>query len=154
VRQVGRLKRVAVEAYVDEGHERREAARHFCVSPRFVNELMKLRRETGSLEPRRLGPRAGGGKLAPHAAFVRRRMIAAGELTPDELCVELEGRGASVDSNVGRLLHRLGLSHKKTLQASEQQRANIREARELLIKRRTRFFAKALPRLGRRLITA
>jgi hypothetical protein len=30
-------------------------------------------------------------------------------------------------SNVGRLLHRLGLSHKKTLQASEQQRADIRE---------------------------
>lgn len=45
--------RERVAAYVDEGHGHREAARHFRVSPRFVNELIKLRRETGSLEPRR-----------------------------------------------------------------------------------------------------
>jgi transposase len=106
--------RVRVAAYVDEGHGHREAARHFRVSPRFVNELMKLRRETGSLEPRRQGHAPGGGKLAPHVAFVGRRMAEAGELTLDELCVELEGRGVLVHrSNVGRLLHRLGLSHKK-----------------------------------------
>jgi transposase len=106
--------RVRVAAYVDEGHGHREAARHFRVSPRFVNELMKLRRETGSLEPRRQGNAPGGGKLAPHTAFVGQRMAEAGELTLDELCVELEGRGVIVHrSNVGRLLHRLGLSHKK-----------------------------------------
>ena len=92
--------RERVAAYVDEGHSHREASRHFRVSPRFVNELMKLRRETGS--------------LAPHSAFVRERMAASGELTLDELCIELEGRGVIVHrSSVGRLLHRLGLSHKK-----------------------------------------
>jgi len=106
--------RERVAAYVEEGHGHREAARHFRVSPRFVNELMKLWRETGSLEPRRQGHAPGGGKLAPHAAFVGQRMAEAGELTLDELCVELEGRGVIVHrSNVGRLLHRLGLSHKK-----------------------------------------
>jgi hypothetical protein len=47
----------------------------------------------------------------------------------------------------GACSHRLGLSHKKTLQASEQQRADIRKARELWISRRRRFFSKALPRL-------
>lgn len=103
-----------VGAFVDEGHGHREAARHFRVSPRFVNELMKLRRETGSLAPRRQGHAPGWGKLAPHAAFVQDRMAQAGELTLDELCVELEGRGVVVHrSSVGRLLHRLGLSHKK-----------------------------------------
>lgn len=106
--------RERVTAYVDEGHGHREAARHFRVSPRFVNELMKLRRETGSIEPRRQGHAPGFGKLAPHASFVSGRMAEVGELTLDELCVELEGRGVIVHrSNVGRLLHRLGLSHKK-----------------------------------------
>jgi transposase len=113
--------RERVAAYVDEGHGHREASRHFRVSPRFVNELMKLRRETGSLEPRRQGHAPGSGKLAPHVDFVRGRMAQAGELTLDELCVELEGRGVSIHrSNVGRLLHRLGLSHKKN---SARQRA-------------------------------
>ena len=51
--------RKRVAAYVDEGHGHREAARHFRVSPRFVNELMKLRRATGSLEPRRQGHAPG-----------------------------------------------------------------------------------------------
>lgn len=107
--------RERVAAYVDEGHGHREAARHFRVSPRFVNELMKLRRETGSLAPRRQGHSPGGwGKLAPYSAFVRERMGQTGELTLDELCIELEGRGVVVHrSSVGRLLHRLGLSHKK-----------------------------------------
>ncbi len=66
--------RERVAAYVDEGHGHREASRHFRVSPRFVNGLMKLRRETGSLEPRRQGHAPGWGKRVPHAAFVRERM--------------------------------------------------------------------------------
>ncbi|TWI36185.1 DDE superfamily endonuclease, partial [Mesorhizobium tianshanense] len=41
----------------------------------------------------------------------------------------------------------LGSATKKTLQASEQQRADIREARDLWIRRRKHFFNKALPRL-------
>jgi len=55
--------RERVCAFVEEGHEHREAARHFRVSPRFVNELMKCRRETGSLVPRRQGHAPGGDKL-------------------------------------------------------------------------------------------
>src|SRR5688572_30155631 len=95
--------RERVAAFVDEGHSNREASRHFRVSPRFVNNLMKLRAETGSLEPRRQGHGPGGGKLAAHADFVRARLDENGDLTLDELCVELEGRGVSVHrSNVGR----------------------------------------------------
>lgn len=106
--------RERVAAFVDEGHGHREAARHFRVSPRFVNELMKLRRETGSLAPCRQGHAPGWGKLALHDGFVRERMSASGEPTLDELCIELEARGVVVHrSSVGRLLHRLGLSHKK-----------------------------------------
>lgn len=106
--------RVRVVAFVDEGNSNREASRHFRVSPRFVNNLMKLRAETGSVEPRRQGHGMGKGKLAPYAEFVRTRVEEDGDLTLDELCVALEERGVTVHrSNVGRLLHRLGLTHKK-----------------------------------------
>jgi len=64
--------RERVAAFVDEGHGHREAARHFRVSPR-LNELMKRRRQTGSLEPRRQGHAPGSGKLASHVDFVRQR---------------------------------------------------------------------------------
>ena len=113
-----------------------------------MNELMKLRRETGSLEPRRQGHAPCWGQLASHAASCAGGWRRPGELTLDELRLELAARGVSVHrSNVGRLLHRLGLSHKKTLQASEQQRTDIREACQLWITRRRRFFADTLPRL-------
>ncbi|MGH0241451.1 IS630 family transposase [Sinorhizobium meliloti] len=69
-------------------------------------------------------------------------------MTLDELCVELAGRAVIVHrSNVGRLLHRLGLSHKKCLRASEHQRPQIAQAHELWIRRRRRLFNKALARL-------
>jgi hypothetical protein len=35
-----------VVAFVDKGRGQREAARHFRVSPQFVNDLIKLRQET------------------------------------------------------------------------------------------------------------
>lgn len=105
--------RSRVIAFVEEGHGHREAARHFRVSPRFVNNLVILKRETGSLAPRRQG-HVGGGKLNAHGDWVRGRLAENGEMTLDELCVELAGRGVIVHrSNVGRLLHRLGLSHKE-----------------------------------------
>lgn len=110
--------RVRVVGFVEEGNSHREAARHFRVSPRFVNTLMKLKAETGSLAARRQGHSPGGGKLGPHADFVRERVAENGEVTLDELCVALEGRGVMVHrSNVSRLLHRLGLSHKKSRSA-------------------------------------
>lgn len=41
--------RERVIAYVDEGHGDREAARHFRALPRFVNDLVIMIRQTGSL---------------------------------------------------------------------------------------------------------
>ena len=106
--------RERVVAFVDEGHSHRSAARHFRVSPRFVNELIKLRRETGCLEPRRMG-NPGRGKLNDVADWVRGRIARQGDLTLDALVIELrEHEGVTAHrSGVGKLLHRLGLSHKK-----------------------------------------
>lgn len=47
--------RSRVIAFIEEGHGHRAAARHFRVSPRFVNNLVILKRETGSLAPRGKG---------------------------------------------------------------------------------------------------
>ncbi len=44
--------RERVVGFVDEGHGHREAARHFRVSPKFVNDMIKLRWETGGLAPK------------------------------------------------------------------------------------------------------
>ena len=107
--------RARVVAFVEEGNRHREAARHFRVSPKFVNDMVRLKRETGTLAPKPQGSRVGG-KLAGVADWVRRRVAGKGDITLDELVVELdEHHGLTVHrSSVGRLLHRLGLSHKKS----------------------------------------
>nr|WP_157747677.1 winged helix-turn-helix domain-containing protein [Cohaesibacter sp. ES.047] len=105
--------RERVASFVEAGHSHRAAASHFRVSPRFVNNLMLLKKETGSVQPRKQG-RPDKGKLGGHHEWITRRMSENGELTLDELCLELAERGVHVHrSSVGRLLHRLGLSHKK-----------------------------------------
>ena len=58
--------RERIVAFVEEGHANREAARHFRVSPRFVNDLMILHREAGSLAAKPQGRPCGSGKLAEH----------------------------------------------------------------------------------------
>lgn len=106
--------RERVVAFVEEGRTRRASAEHFRVSPRFVNNMMILKRETGCLAPKRQGHGGANGKLKDHADWLRRRMADNGDLTLDELCAELANLGVTIHrSNVGRLLHRLGLSHKK-----------------------------------------
>ena len=109
--------RERVVAFVDEGHGHREASRHFRVSPKFVNDMIKLRRETGALLAKRQGNLGRTGKLRGLAGWVRSRLDEQGDLTLDELCLELEHEhDVRVHrSAVGRWLHRLGLSHKKKL---------------------------------------
>jgi len=64
--------RERVVAYVDEGHSHRAAARHFRVSPRFVNNLIILRRETGTLEAKKQGHHGNWSKLNPFETWVRK----------------------------------------------------------------------------------
>ena len=106
--------RSRVIAFVEEGNGHREAARHFRVSPRFVNDMVILKRESGSLLPKAQGNHSEG-KLAPYAAWLRDRLAVKGELTLDGVVGEMAAvHGVSVHrGSVGRWLHRLGLSHKK-----------------------------------------
>ena len=107
--------RSRVIGYVDEGHGHRQAARYFRVSPKFVNDLVKLRRETGCLTPRRQGNGGGHGKLVDVTGWLEARVAAKSGITLDELVAELaETHGIAVHrATVWRVLRGLGLSHKK-----------------------------------------
>ena len=107
--------RTRVIGYVDEGHGHRQAARHFRVSPKFVNDLVRLRRETECLTPRRQGNGGGPGKLVDVTGWLEARVTAKSGITLDELVSQLaETHGIDVHrTTVWRVLRGLGLSHKK-----------------------------------------
>ena len=99
---------------VEQGSTHTETARRLCVSIEFVNDMVRLKRETGSLAPKPQG-NPGRGKLTSVKSWVASRITAQPDLTIDELTAELATEhGLKVHrSSVGRLLLRLGLSHKK-----------------------------------------
>ena len=62
--------RERVVAFVEEGHSHRAAATHFRVSPRFVNNMMILKRETGSVSAMRQGHGGAASKLKDHGCLL------------------------------------------------------------------------------------
>ena len=90
--------------------------------------MVILKRESGGLLPKAQGNHAAG-KLAPFAAWLRDRLAVKGDLTLDEIVVEMAAvHGVSVHrGSVGRWLHRLGLSHKKN--AARQRNPATRRGR-------------------------
>ena len=107
--------RERVVSRVEQGHSHRSTAVHFSVSIKFVNDMVKLKRETGSLCAQPVGNNRGHGKLEPYKDWVRDRVASKGDITLMELGLELDEQfGVRVHhSSMGRFLHRLGLSHKK-----------------------------------------
>ena len=63
-------------------------ARQFRVSPRFVNDMVILRRESGGLLPKAQGNHAEG-KLARFDGWLRDRLGVKGCLTLDEIVAEM-----------------------------------------------------------------
>ena len=107
--------RQRVVDFVEEGHTHRSAAAQFRVSVKFVNDMVLLKRATGALEPKPQGNGGGHGKLAGVADWIGRRITAKGDLTLDELVVELRSEQgvAAHRTSVWRCLRRLKLTHKK-----------------------------------------
>jgi len=108
--------RQRVVKYVEEGHTHRAAAARFRVSVKFVNDMVILKRETGSLEPKTQGHGGGNSKLMRVRGWIEDRMKRKGDLTLDDLVAELAGRhGISIHRvSVWRFLRGLGLTHKKS----------------------------------------
>ena len=86
-------------------------ARHFRVSPRFVNDMVILKRESGGLLPKAQGNHAEG-KLAPYSSWLCERLAVKGDLTLEENVAEMASvHGVAVHrGSVGKWLHRLGFS--------------------------------------------
>ena len=57
--------RQRVVDFVTEGNTHRSAAARFRVSVKFVNDMVKLKRATGSLAPKPQGNGGGHGKVIP-----------------------------------------------------------------------------------------
>ena len=107
--------RQRVVDFVEEGHSHRSAAAQFRVSIKFVNDMVLLKRRTGSLEAKPQGNGGGHGKLAGVAGWIERRIKEKRDLTLDELVVELrDWQGVAAHRvSVWRHLRGLGLTHKK-----------------------------------------
>ncbi|WP_027255759.1 helix-turn-helix domain-containing protein [Leisingera aquimarina] len=107
--------RQRVVDFVEEGHSHRSTAAHFRVSVKFVNDMVKLKRETGSLDPKPQGNGGGHGKLGTVRDWLERRIAEKRDLTLDDLVAELEDQhGISAHRvSVWRVLRSLGLTHKK-----------------------------------------
>jgi len=92
-------------------------AAQFRVSIKFVNDMVILKRTTGSLEARKQGNCGGHGKLAGVADWIGRRIREKRDLTLDELVVELRKvqRVEAHRVSIWRHLRDLGLTHKKRL---------------------------------------
>jgi len=106
--------RERVVAFVEEGNTHRSAAAQFRVSVKFVNDMVNLKRQTGSLAPKRQG-NGGWSKLGRYDDWARRTMAERSDLTQEGLAHALQsehGERVAV-SSIGYWLHRLGLSHKK-----------------------------------------
>src|SRR5215213_7212295 len=108
--------RVRVASFVDAGHSRRAAARHFGVSDSFAIKLMRRQRQSGSPAPARQGRPRGTGKLASHEAFLVRIVEAQPDITMPDLAARLlEKHGVvAAPASLSRLLCRCGFTYKKT----------------------------------------
>ena len=92
------------------------------LAAQFVERHLAMSQNTVS------DPDAMGSKLAAHGVWIRDRVLAHGEVTLDELCRELAGRGVDVHrATVARFLHGLGLSNKKKPQGKRAAKAGDRQ---------------------------
>lgn len=107
--------RQRVVDHVAEGNTHRSAAARFRVSVKFVNDMVKLKAATGGLAPKAQGNGGGHGKLAGLKDWVARRIGEKRDLTAATLAAEIAAtHGMAVHrGSVWRLLHELGLTHKK-----------------------------------------
>src|SRR5215212_811446 len=98
--------RVRVIAFVEGGHSRRAAARHFGVSDSFAIKLLHRQTRLGSPAPARQGRPRGTGKLAPYEEFLIRTVEAKPDITMPELAARLlEKHGVTVaPATLSRLL--------------------------------------------------
>lgn len=113
-----------VLAAYDRGMKTKQIATVFAVSRAWARRLKQRRSQTGQTQPRPMG-----GVRVVKIDLARLRQLV--DQQPDATIVELHQRlgSACCVSAVAMALRRLGLSLKKTLHASEQDRPDVAQAR-------------------------
>jgi transposase len=108
--------RVRVAGFVEAGHSRRAAARHFGVSDSFAIKLRRRQAQSGSPAPARPGRPRGTGRLAPYETFLVQTVEAKPDITMPELAARLwqEHGISAAPATLSRLLCRRGFTYKKT----------------------------------------
>jgi transposase len=106
---------VRVAAFVEAGHSRRAAARHFGVSDSFAIKLVRRQGRSGSPAPARQGRPRGGGKLALYEVYLVQIIETEPAITMPELAARLlEEHGVvAAPATLSRLLCRRGFTYKK-----------------------------------------
>jgi transposase len=116
-------------ARVQAGESVRFVAQVLNISPSSVVKWSQRFKATGSPAAGKMGGYRPGVLVGTHAVFLRGR-IAQGDFTLRSLVAELAGRGLKVDyRTVWAFVHREGLSFKKTVLPSEQDRPDIARKR-------------------------
>ena len=107
--------RVRVIAFVEAGHSRRAAARHFGVSDSFAIKLLHRPARAGSPAPARQGRPCGTGKLAPCEGFLVQVVEAQPDIVMPELAARLlDQQGVRAQpATLSRFLCRRGFTYKK-----------------------------------------
>src|SRR5207237_6771346 len=120
--------RTRVIARVESGASRREAAKHYAVSPSTAVIWVKCFRETGRCAAK---PRGGSTSLLEkHAEFWLALIERQSDLTLDEVvCAMRKHRIAGSRTAVWRFFQRHKMTFKKSLRAAEQERADVARAR-------------------------
>ena len=108
--------RARIVGHVRAGHSRRDAARHFGVSPSCAVKLLKRVDRTGLAEPAPQGRPRGSGKLGPHQAFLIARVEAQPDIAMPELARALQAERGVIASpaSLSRVLCKAGFTYKKT----------------------------------------
>ena len=106
--------RLRLVAFIADGHSRREAAARFKTAASSAVNVMKLWKDTGSVEPRLRGGFRHG-KLKPHREFILGVVGEQPDITMPELAEALRvAKGVKIDpSNLSKFLIGCGLSYKK-----------------------------------------
>lgn len=107
--------RERVVAAVDKGLAKRDVAEAFGVSVRTLNRYLRLRRETGSLEPREI-PGRPSVKGAALVAGLRPQAGAHADATVPEHCRlwEAAGNDAVSEATMARVLEKSGLTPRES----------------------------------------
>ncbi|MEM9900071.1 MAG: IS630 family transposase [Pseudomonadota bacterium] len=120
-----------VVALVDEGLSCREAARRLRISAASAVRIMQRKKSTGGVNASRQG-RPRRSKLDAVSDWLNARVEAEPDITMPELAeaLRLEHDLAATSAMLSRhLIHRLGLTYKKSLIATERLRKRVRAAR-------------------------